>query len=130
MRASICSDGQNWLGIIPKTLFKYGDIVENKENRSVKKSFRFTKKEWLMVEEKCEVANITPTRYFQQIAIYGKSAKRDCLKEKQIYLGQIAKIGNNINQIARKLNSGEKIDFWTLQILFKIENHLNEKLLL
>jgi len=103
--------------------------VENKENRSIKKSFRFTEKEWLLIEKKCEVANIAPTQYFQQIAVYGKTAKRDCLKEKQIYMGQIGMIGNNINQIARQLNSAEKIDFWMLKLLLKIEKHLNEKLL-
>ena len=104
--------------------------MENKENRSIKKSFRFTEREWSLIEKKCEIANITPTQYFQQIAVYGKTAKRDCLKDKKIYIGQIAMIGNNINQIARKLNSDEKVDFWMLQLLLKIENYLNEKLLL
>ena len=104
--------------------------MENKENRSIKKSFRFTKREWSLIENKCEVADITPTQYFQQIAVYGKTAKRDCIKEKNIYMGQIAMIGNNINQIARQLNGGEKPDLWMLQLLFKIEKHLNEKLLL
>jgi len=104
--------------------------MENKENRCIKKSFRFTKREWSLIEKKCEIANITPTQYFQQIAVYGKTAKRDCLKDKNIYMGQIAMIGNNINQIARKLNSGENVDFWMLKLLLKIEKYLNEKLLL
>lgn len=104
--------------------------MKNTENRSIKKSFRFTQSEWSLIEKKCVIANITPTQYFQQIAVYGKTAKRDCLKEKNIYMGQIAMIGNNINQIARKLNSEEKVDLWMLQLLLKIEKYLNEKLLL
>lgn len=104
--------------------------MENKANRCIKKSFRFTYDEWLLIEKKCEIAKITPTQYFQQIAVYGKTAQRDCLKEKQMYVGQIAMIGNNINQIARKLNSDRKVDLWMLKLLLKIEQYLTERLLL
>lgn len=103
--------------------------MENKANRCIKKSFRFTFEEWQLIEKKCEDANITPTQYFQQIAVHGKTAKKNCLKEKSIYFSQIAMIGNNINQIARKLNSNEKVDLWILQLLLKIEKYLNEELL-
>jgi hypothetical protein len=99
------------------------------EKRTIKKSFRFTQNEWALIEQKCKTINITPTQYFQQIAVYGKTAKSDCLKEKKVYIGQIAMIGNNINQIARKLNSNKIVDFWMLQILLKIEKNLTGKLL-
>ena len=57
MKASICPDGLSWLGIlIPKTLFKDGKIMDNKENRSIKKSFRFTQQEWSLIENKYEAA--------------------------------------------------------------------------
>lgn len=100
------------------------------KKRTIKKSFRFTEREWILIEKKCVIANITASQYFQQIAVSGKVAKRDCFKEKKIYLGQIAMIGNNINQIARKLNNDENIDFWMLHLLVKIEHYLNERLLL
>ena len=99
----------------------------DKEKRTVKKSFRFTENEWLVVEKKCRFANITPTQYFQQLALFGITAKSDCIKEKQIYLGQISMIGNNINQIARRLNSHTKVEMWMLNILLKIEKNLNKK---
>ncbi len=98
-----------------------------KEKRTVKKSFRFTPSEWLEIEKKCNFANITSTQYFHKIALFGKTAKSDCIKEKQIYLGQISMIGNNINQIARRLNSNAKVEMWMLNILLKIEKNLNEK---
>lgn len=104
--------------------------MRDNENRTVKKSFRFTASEWQRVTEKCNVAGITTTQYFQQIALNGKVAKKNCLKEKQIYLGELGKIGNNLNQIARKLNSEKRTELWMLEILIKIENHLNKKLLL
>ena len=96
------------------------------ENRTIKKSFRFTQTEWLQIETKCKISGLTPSQYFQQIATTGRVAKRDCLKEKQLYLGQIGMVGNNINQIARKLNSGEKVDIWMLHLLLKIEKKLNK----
>jgi len=98
-----------------------------KEKKTVKKSFRFTPSEWSQIEKKCNFANITPTQYFQELALFGKTAKSDCLKEKRIYLGQVSMIGNNINQIARKLNSHAKVDMWMLNILLRIEQNLNKK---
>lgn len=100
------------------------------EKRTIKKSFRFTQSEWLQIESKCEMSGLTPSQYFQKIATTGRVAKRDCLKEKQLYLGHIGMVGNNMNQIARRLNSGEKIDVWMLQLLIKIEKTLNEDWLL
>lgn len=98
-----------------------------KEKKTIKKSFRFTPSEWLQIEEKCNFSNITPTQFFQQLAVFGKTAKSDCIKEKQIYLGQISMIGNNINQIARKLNTNKKVEIWMLNLLLKIEQNLNKK---
>lgn len=101
-----------------------------KEKRVVKKSFRFTENEWLHIVDKCEIANLTPSQYFQKVATTGKVAKSDCVKEKQKYIGEIAMVSNNINQITRKLNSGKKVDMWMLNILLKIEKTLNERWLL
>ena len=101
--------------------------MHNKENRNIKKSFRFTRSEWFLIQKKCKAADITPTQYIQQIAISGRTAKKNCIKEQQKYLAQITTIGNNINQIARKLNTNNKIEFWMLRLLLKIENHLNQK---
>lgn len=104
--------------------------MKEKENRTVKKSFRFTESEWMSIEKKCEFADITPTLYFQQLALTGKTVKKDCQQEKQMYLGQIGMIGNNLNQIARKLNVENKTELWMLRLLLKIEEHLNKELLL
>ena len=96
------------------------------ENRNIKKSFRFTESEWFQVEKKCEVACTTPTQYFQQIAITGKTAKQDCLKEKQMYIGEIAMVADDIHKISRMLNISGKVDCLMLKILLNIEKKLNE----
>lgn len=99
-----------------------------KEIRTIKKSFRFTQREWTQIEEKCKQADITSTLYFQQIAVTGKTASRNCHKEIKELTMQIAKIGNNLNQIARQLNSGKSTDLSILQTLLRIEKSLQEVL--
>jgi len=104
--------------------------MQKKEKRSVKKSFRFTQSEWSQIEKKCDLIKITPTQYFQQLAISGRTAKNDCLKEKQRYLAQVANTATNINTIARKLSNGNRLDSLALNILLKIERKLNDEWLL
>lgn len=98
------------------------------ERKTVKKSFRFTVTEWQSVVIKCESINITTTQYIQQLALGGKTAKRDCHKELKLLACEIAKVGNNINQIARHLNQGGAFDIEGLTELVKIEQRLNEVL--
>jgi len=101
--------------------------MQKQEKRSVKKSFRFTTSEWNQIEKKCDLTNITPTQYFQQLAISGKTVTNDCLKEKQQYLVQIANISTDINAIARKLSKSSRLDSLALNILLKIEQKLNDE---
>lgn len=105
-------------------------MMQKKEKRSVKKSFRFTQSEWNQIEKKCNLIKITPTQYFQQLAISGRTAKNDCLKEKQRYLAQIAKVSSDINLIARKLCNGTRLDSLALNILLKIERKLDDEWLI
>ena len=102
-------------------------MMQKKETRSIKKSFRFTPSEWNLIEKKCALLKITPTEYFQQLAVAGKTATNDCLKEKQRYLAQIANVSLGINLIARKLSDGSRLDFWILNILLKIEQKLDDE---
>jgi len=95
------------------------------ERKTVKKSFRFTSSEWKSIVLKCESINITPTQYIQQLAVGGRVAKRDCHKELKLLACEIAKVGNNINQIARHLNQGGVFDMEGLSELMKIERTLN-----
>ena len=101
-----------------------------KEKRIVKKSFRFTLNEWNQIVIKCEKVGLTPSQYFQKIATTGRVAKQDCLKEKQQYLSQIATVSNGINSISRKLDGGNRLGPFVLNILLQIEQKLNKEWLL
>jgi len=104
--------------------------MEEKAKRSVKKSFRFTENEWSQIISKCEKVGLTPSQYLQKVATTGRVAKQDCLKEKQKYLAQISRISTGINMIARRLDSGNKFDSLTLNILLQIEQKVNNEWLL
>ena len=104
--------------------------MEEKAKRSVKKSFRFTENEWTQIISKCEKLGLTPSQYFQKIATTGRVAKQDCLKEKQKYLAQISRISTGINMMSQRLDSGNKFDSLTLNILLHIEQKLNNEWLL
>ena len=105
-------------------------MMQKKEKRSIKKSFRFTPSEWSQIEKKCNLIDMTPTQYFQKIATTGRAAKQDCLKEKQQYLAQITNISTDINVIARKLSKRSRLDSLALNILLRIEQKLNDEWLL
>jgi hypothetical protein len=105
-------------------------MMQKKEKRSVKKLFRFTSSEWSQIEKKCDLIKITPTQYFQHLAISGKTVTNDCLKEKQRYLMQITKKPIDINTIVRKLCNGSSLDYLALNIPLKIERKLDNEWLI
>jgi hypothetical protein len=49
-------------------------------------------------------------------------------KEKNKWLYEINRIGNNVNQIARRLNQGEVLDEEMLMVLLQIQDIANETL--
>jgi len=96
-------------------------------HRSVKKSFRFTPDEWTIIEQKADAAGVKPSDFIRQSALKSK-VKRSDKKEQLHLISQIAKIGNNLNQIARRCNTEKIIDRLTLEELYKIEQQLMELL--
>lgn len=75
-----------------------------KEKRDIRVNFRFTKTEIDELEKKCDELKITKTDFISTL-IFDTKIKKDTSKDSLKYLNAINKIGNNINQIARLLNS-------------------------
>jgi len=86
----------------------------------IRKSLRFTHEEWEKIEQQLKVADIDFTSF----------SKNALLKHKikfpsvQRYLFEVNRIGNNLNQIARSLNSGDELSTSILYILISIEKKL------
>jgi hypothetical protein len=120
---------QNYEGMFDKNILKafYSFELQRKKKRDieynknfVRKSLRFTHDDWKKIERQLESANIDFTTF----------AKNALLKNKikfpivQTYLFEVNRIGNNLNQIARSLNSGDELNISILSTLISIEKEL------
>lgn len=84
----------------------------------------------------CETLNMTTSEYIRYLISKGQQPfiNLQRIKEKCSGLKEIAKeinhIGNNINQIAKYVNSKKEIDIAVLEKLVRIEEELNQFLYL
>lgn len=88
--------------------------------KNIRKTLRFSEDEFVMIQQKLDLANITFSD-FARSAILKKKIKLPIEKE-LIY--ELNKIGNNLNQIARAVNKNEKIS--VLTELVEIEKVLKD----
>lgn len=97
--------------------------------REIVKRVKLNKNEWDNIQTKMEKANLNFSE-FARISmasnkIFSKKEKL-AIANKEMIL-ELAKIGNNLNQIARHLNIQKNgIDRVGLEMLSRIENHLKE----
>lgn len=103
----------------PKTLKKKrGKFL----SKNVRKTIRFSIEEFSQIEEKLSEHNLTFSE-FSRGAILNKKIKTKLTTD---YIFQLQKIGNNLNQIAKNLNS-KKSDIPNSEILktlVKIQNDI------
>ena len=84
-------------------------VEEQKKSRG-QIHFRITPAEAAIIEQKASAAGLSPTMYAKKQALEGKVKASVITKDiGQLILPELAKIGSNINQIARKLNLGDLV---------------------
>lgn len=86
--------------------------------KDIRKTLRFSQSEFELIQQQLEKSNITFSD-FARSAIFKKKIKLPIEKE---LLYQLNKIGNNLNQIARSVNTDNKVQI--LSKLVDIENQL------
>ena len=86
----------------------------------IRKTIRFSPDEWEEIEANLSGHDLTFTE-FARAAILRKKVKTNLTRE---LLREVNRIGNNMNQIARAINSGEKRE--VLIELVEIERRLKE----
>ena len=94
------------------------------DNKFIRKTIRFTDDEFKIIEEQRAKTNLDFTNFCKS-AILRKRVKtkvQEDFNSNMIY--QINKIGNNLNQIARKVRSNERLS--VLMELKQIEEHLKD----
>ena len=92
---------------------KYQDRDET--NRSHFVNVRLSDNEWEQLNIICELLNENRSKYIRRRIFTGRIPRpvfQYALDEatSKAVTGQLGKIGSNLNQIARKLNSGERAD--------------------
>jgi hypothetical protein len=76
--------------------------------RDIRKSVKFTPKEWAAVEKKAAQSKMKPATYMRHIAINGEVRIID-LERFDYYKRYLSKASNNLNQIAKVANSTNSI---------------------
>ncbi|RJX65820.1 plasmid mobilization relaxosome protein MobC [Vibrio sinensis] len=108
--------------------------MANKENKNVPISFRLTESEYEPYKKIMETTELTKTEFFRRIFLnqeytFNVNERRPVEYDKLLFI--FNKSGNNLNQIAHKLNSAyrgnvisEKVYIETLNNLISIERLL------
>lgn len=102
-------------------------------NRNRKITVRFSEDEYDQINFICEVLGITYSQYLRRAALTRRiehptvyATFSDDAAQK--LTGQMGKIGSNLNQIARKLNSGDPQTEQTMKSIETAIDQLNERM--
>ena len=99
-----------------KNKILYKIKMKNKKREITKniiKKLRLTDAEWSAIEKKLKETGMT----FSKFALSSMLSRRIRLPIERELLTELSKQGNNLNQIAAKLNSGESLDRVALRVL-------------
>lgn len=88
--------------------------------KDIRKTLRFSKEEFDKIQLELDKSNIS----FSDFARSAILKKKIILPIEKDLLYELNRIGNNMNQIARAINSNEKIE--VLKMLVNIQNKLSE----
>ena len=86
---------------------------KRKITKTMIKKLRLTDAEWSAIEKKLKETGTT----FSKFALSSMLSRRIRLPIERELLAELSKQGNNLNQIAAKLNSGESLDRVGLRII-------------
>ena len=92
-------------------------------------SFRLGREEKEKLFSNARYYGLSPSEYLRAVAVSGKSYDPTLGEDRKKLLGEVSRIGNNINQIARWANTNQQItkdqveDVW--EELFSIHNLIN-----
>lgn len=78
-------------------------INKKYERRGKRKEIVFRENEWRIIERKAAEVKLDTTKYITRAAVHGNANTAD-FKELSRLSCELNKIGNNINQLARKAN--------------------------
>lgn len=105
-----------------------GDYLNKGRRRKREIRFRVDEEEYKKVMEKIEFSNMDISRYMRNVALKKQIIIYD-FKSLFELSAQISRVGNNINQIARRLNQGGTLQKNEGETMVKFLENLNVILL-
>jgi Mobilization protein NikA len=78
-------------------------------HRTLVRSTRFTPEEWARLEERARLCGLAPARYLREVALGFEPKVRAGAIERQL-LYHLARIGNNLNQLAHAANALRRVE--------------------
>lgn len=97
--------------------------MAKKRYRDKEVKFFVTENELEMIDQKAAVVELDRSKYLRKMAIEGIIIKRDFTQVEELVY-EINKIGNNINQVARRANELEHVSSDDLKYLRKQLNSI------
>lgn len=98
-----------------------------KSYKSIRKTIRFTDEEFSTIKEKMELdnySNFTEFALHSMLICKRKKPSRVTSINKE-YLLELSRIGNNLNQLTRKLNKGDRLNNLGLSTIIDIRDSIN-----
>lgn len=94
------------------------------EHRTLVKSVRFSPSEWAAVEGRASEVALPPARYLREAALGKRLAPRANARA----VHQLARVGNNLNQLARAANATRRVELSQrlAEVLLELERTLGE----
>lgn len=92
--------------------------MQKKRFRDKEVKFFVTEREIEIIDQKAEVAELDRSKYLRKMALDGYIIKQDFSQVEQLVY-EVNKIGNNINQVARRANELEHVSLDDMNYLKK-----------
>ena len=93
--------------------------IEPRKNYTV----RLSEKEQRTLAQKAGECGMKPSQYIRKLITEGGMVDMSLPEQRRDLINQIARIGNNVNQIAHRANADRWISEWSVK---RVEDHLKE----
>lgn len=94
--------------------------------RDITKRIRLSKAEWENIRDKMRTQEQCFSDFARDCLLNTHSTKSHKTPINRAFIAELCRCGNNINQVARHLNTTKSLDRVALSMLSRIETHLKE----
>lgn len=99
---------------------------KNKQYREPRMNFtiRLSQEERDFLDKSSKANDLKPSEYVRQLIMSGGNIDTNKMKDRRDLIEQIARLGNNINQVTRLANACNNIDDYNLRMLMYYQERI------